>query len=248
MDTPSNTQADSGSGELAPRGGSGEMFDRIAANYDRLNRLISFGLDRGWRRKLIRALEVSSGGRVLDVATGTADVAIDAARAVDGLRVTGLDPSVGMLEVGRRKLRDGGLDDRIDLVVGDAQAMAFEDGAFDAACISFGIRNVPDRTLGLSEMRRVVRPGGKVVVLELGEPRRGITAPFARFHIHHVVPRLGALLSGDREYRYLAQSIRAFPEPEAFLGLMREAGLMDVRVEPLFFGVAHLYVGTVPAA
>lgn len=228
------------------RGGSGAMFDRIAERYDLLNRLISLGLDKSWRTKLLTALNVTGGDRVLDVATGTADVAIAAAQRFPGLKVIGLDPSVNMLAVGDRKISELELPDHVELVEGDAQAMPFEDGEFDAACISFGIRNVPDRLQGLKEMRRSVRSGGRVVVLELSEPRRGLLAPFARFHIHHVVPRLGALLSGDKEYRYLAQSIRAFPPAPEFAALMEQAGLVDVSYEPMTFGVAHLYVGVVP--
>lgn len=224
------------------------MFDRIAERYDLLNRLISLGLDKSWRTKLLTAMNVASGDRVLDVATGTADVAIAAAQRFPGLTVVGLDPSVNMLAVGDRKIHEQELPEHVTLIEGDAQAMPFEDGEFDAACISFGIRNVPDRQQGLSEMRRSVRPGGRVVVLELSEPRRGLLAPFARFHIHHVVPRLGALLSGDKEYRYLAQSIRAFPPAEEFAAMMERAGLVDVRFEPMTFGVAHLYVGTVPTS
>lgn len=231
-----------------PRGGSGEMFDRIAARYDLLNRLISLGLDRSWRRKLVRALNChgEQAPRILDVATGTADVALDIAKELVQAQVVGLDPSRGMLDVGERKIREQSLVERVSLVQGDAQDMhQLETDSFDAACISFGIRNVPDRLLGLKEMARVTRPGGKVCVLELSEPRGGVLAPFARFHVHHVVPTLGSLLSGAREYRYLQRSIEAFPPPEAFAALMEQAGLGQVRVEPMSFGAAHLYTGTV---
>lgn len=238
----SNVQQVSGE----PRGGSGAMFDRIAERYDLLNRLISFGLDKSWRKKLLRALNLQGGGRLLDVATGTADVAIDTVQSIANTTAVGLDPSVGMLGVGQRKVVEAGLSDKIVLVEGDALAMPFDDGEFDATCVSFGIRNFPDRLQGLREMTRSIRSGGKVVVLELSEPRKGILAPFARLHIHHIVPKMGALLSGDKEYAYLAKSIKAFPTPEEFAALMTEAGLKDVRFEPMTFGVAHLYVGTKP--
>lgn len=229
--------------------GSGAMFDRIARRYDLLNRLMSFGVDKVWRRRLLRALgPLREGDEVLDVATGTADVALAIARRFAGVRVVGLDPAARMLEVGREKADQHRLDTRVSLLVGDAQAMPFEDGRFAAACISFGIRNVPDRLRGLQEMRRCVRPGGRVVVLELSEPTGGPMAALARLHVHHVVPRLGAWLSGDAEYRYLQASIAAFPPAEAFAGVLRDAGLQDVRYERLTFGTAHLYVGTVPAA
>lgn len=223
--------------------GSGGMFDRIAERYDLLNKLMSFGLDRRWRRKLIASLELPDGGRALDVATGTADVALAIARAHDTATVVGLDPSVGMLEVGRTKIADASLDPRVSLVEGDAQNMRdFADDSFDACCISFGIRNVPDRGAGLREMARVTRPGGRVSILELAEPRDGWLAPAARFHIHSVVPRLGAWISGDAEYAYLARSIEAFPPPETFCELMETSGLAVLSVEPMSFGAAHLYV------
>lgn len=229
-------------------GGSGQMFDRIAARYDLLNRLISLGLDKSWRRKMVAALAVDGDGagqEVLDVATGTADVALAIAQTHPKAHVVGLDPSVGMLEVGHRKVEDLTMKERVELVEGDAQAMDFEDDRFVGACISFGIRNVPDRLKGLREMTRVVKPGGKVVILELTEPRQGLLAPFARFHVHHVVPTLGAILSGSWEYRYLQRSIAAFPSPEQFAEIMTEAGLRDVTFEAMSFHAAHLYVGTV---
>ena len=151
--------------------GSGTMFDRIAHRYDLLNRLMSFGVDRGWRRKLVRAM--ASTGPLLDVATGTADVALSLARAYPETTVVGLDPSEGMLSVGREKITEHALNARIELVQGDAQAMTFADDHFAGACIAFGIRNVPDREAGLREMARVTRSGGPVVVLELSEPRGG---------------------------------------------------------------------------
>lgn len=221
--------------------GSGGMFDRIAPRYDLLNRLMSFGIDRRWRRRLLDAMPTE--GPVLDVATGTADVALALARRAPGVTVIGLDPSVGMLDVGRDKIERGRLGDRVALVEGDARAMPFDADRFAGCCIAFGIRNVPDRLAGLREMARVTRPGGPVAILELSEPRGGPMAAMARLHVHHVVPRLGALLSGDREYRYLQASIADFPPAEAFCDLMREAGLTDVLAHRLTFGTAHLYIG-----
>lgn len=229
--------------KVEPEGGSGLMFDRIAERYDLLNRVISLGLDQRWRRKLVAALELEAGDRVLDVATGTADVAIAIAEAVAETAVEGLDTSAEMLRVGQEKLKKQGLAERIHLTLGDAEHLPFADNEFQGACVSFGIRNVPDRVQGLREMARVTGPGRKVVILELNEPRKGWIAPFARFHVHHVVPRLGAWLSGAKEYRYLQKSIAAFPSPEDFVGLMEEAGLKDCRFEPLHFGAVTLFVG-----
>jgi demethylmenaquinone methyltransferase / 2-methoxy-6-polyprenyl-1,4-benzoquinol methylase len=224
--------------------GSGAMFDRIAKRYDLLNRLMSFGIDKIWRKQLLAALPGS--GHILDVATGTADVAIAIAKQDEGISVTGLDPSVGMLEVGIEKVHALGLKKQVVLEVGDAQDMRYSDNQFAGACISFGIRNVPDRGLGLKEMVRVTQPGGQVVVLELSEPKGGIMARLARFHVHHVVPFLGALISGDKEYRYLQKSIQAFPEAPSFVQMMEHAGLENVTAKRLTFGTAHLYVGHVP--
>jgi demethylmenaquinone methyltransferase/2-methoxy-6-polyprenyl-1,4-benzoquinol methylase len=229
---------------VAPAFGSGAMFDKIAARYDTMNRVLSFGLDRGWRRRTVRALQLGASSHVLDLATGTGDLAVDIARMHPGATVIGLDPSREMLAIAQRKLAGRGLAGRVTLVRGDAQHLPYRDCEMDAATIAFGIRNVPDRLAALREMTRVVRPGGRVAVLELGEPRRGLLARAARFHTRHVVPRLGALLSGAREYRYLQRSIAAFPPSAEFAALMERAGLHVVEVAPLTFGVCTLYVAT----
>lgn len=223
--------------------GSGQMFDRIAPRYDLLNRIMSGGLDQGWRRKLARLVEAPDHARLLDLATGTADVAVTLARTYGDAQVVGSDPSENMLAVGREKLRDLALEDRIALEVGDAQALPYPDASFDGVTMAFGIRNVPDRAKAVREMARVLRPGRRVCILELGEPDNA----FARLHVHHIVPRLGALLSGSNEYRYLQTSIEAFPPPETFCGVLRSAGLIGVTYHRLAFGAAHIYVGVAPA-
>lgn len=230
----------------AIRLGSGGMFDAIAHRYDLLNRVISLGVDQGWRRRTVESLALAGRGpaEVLDLATGTADLAMLIARKLPEARVTGLDPSRNMLSVGERKVREAHLDTRITLVEGDAQALPFEDGRFAGTTIAFGIRNVPDRAKALREMARVTRKGGRVAILELGEPKRGLLGPLARFHIRHVVPTIGAIISGSREYRYLQESIAAFPEPSAFADIMRDSGLRVLSVTPLTFGVCNLYVAT----
>lgn len=230
------------------RPGSGAMFDAIAHRYDLLNRILSGGVDRRWRRRTVDALQLPADqpSRVLDVATGTGDLAIAIARRHPLASVVGVDPSENMLAVGRTKLDKIGLADRVTLAAGDAEALEYPDDSFDGATIAFGIRNVPDRARGLAEMARVVRPGGRVCVLELSEPRGGLMAPLARFHVHVLVPRIGALLSGRREYRYLQSSIAAFPPPEQFGAMMIDAGLRLERAIALTFGVCHLYVGVKP--
>ena len=237
--------------------GSGAMFDAIAHRYDLLNRLISLGVDKRWRARTVRAIvpavrdtvatprgarlrpKVAS-RRVLDLATGTGDLAIAIAEALPEAQVTGVDPSARMLAVFREKL--GTLADRIELLEGDAQALPFADARFDATTIAFGIRNVPDRARALAEMARVTRPGGRVAVLELSEPREGLIAPLARFHVHTVVPAIGAWLSGKREYRYLARSIAAFPPPEELAAMMEAAGLRMIEIVPMTFGTCTLHV------
>lgn len=225
-----------------PNPGSGEMFDQIAARYDLLNRLMSMGIDQSWRRKTVAAMELPFGARVLDLATGTGDLALMIARLTPGARVIGTDPSSRMLEVGAEKVARSGLSDRVELQVGDAQALPYGDDSFDGCCIAFGIRNVPDRSAALAEMARVTKPQGRVAVLELGEPSVGWLSPIARFHVRKVIPRLGGILSGSREYKYLQESIAAFPPSGEFAEQMRAAGLHVLDIKPLTFGACTLFV------
>lgn len=223
------------------RPGSGEMFDRIANRYDLLNRVMSLGIDQRWRRQAARCLGLSARQKVLDVATGTGDLALCVAATDPSVTVVGLDPSPRMLEIAEQKALARGVGDRVQLCRGDAQALPFENDSFDAVCIGFGIRNVPDRTLALTEMLRVTRPAGRLSVLELSEPKAGGLGLLARFHVHQLVPLLGSLLSGTREYRYLQESIAAFPPAEEFRTLIESAGWTQAEAKPLTFGVAHLY-------
>jgi demethylmenaquinone methyltransferase/2-methoxy-6-polyprenyl-1,4-benzoquinol methylase len=219
--------------------GSGAMFDRIARRYDLLNRVLSLGLDRRWRRKAAAALELGDRARVLDLACGTGDLALAILARHPTARVTGVDPSHAMLDIAGAKATRRGV--ALSLEAGIAEELPFDDAAFDGVSIAFGLRNVPDRERALREMARVVRPGGRVVVLELGEPRGRVLGPIARFHIHRVVPRLGAFLSGAREYRYLEKSIAAFPPPDEVVAMMRRAGLSPHEPRPLAFGACHLF-------
>src|SRR5699024_4765750 len=159
----------------------------------------------------VRALALGANCRVLDLATGTADLALLTARMSADAQIVGLDPSAKMLAVGGAKVERLGFGPRIELLEGDAQSLPFEDDSFDGVTIAFGSRNVPDRGRALREMARVTKPGGRVAILELSEPQSGILGAFARIHVHHVVPFLGALVSGSKEYRYLQRSIAAFP-------------------------------------
>jgi demethylmenaquinone methyltransferase / 2-methoxy-6-polyprenyl-1,4-benzoquinol methylase len=222
------------------------MFDAIAPRYDLLNRLLSFGIDRRWRRRAVETVRRSLGGpprRVLDVATGTADLAIEALR-LEPEKVVGVDISEEMLEIGRRKLRGRGLTARIDLRRGDSEHLPFSDGQFDAVMVAFGVRNFEDLQKGLREIRRVLRKGGVLVVLELSKPRR---FPFRQgydFYTRFLLPVVGRLISGDTgAYTYLPESIRAFPDGHDFLRELEAAGFSDNRWEPLTFGVASVYRG-----
>lgn len=231
-------------GAPRPNPGSGEMFDQIAGRYDFLNRLMSMGIDQSWRRKTVAALALPEEGFVLDLATGTADLAMMIAKLHPSVKVIGSDPSTRMLAVGIDKVERDGLSERVALEEGDAQALPYDDDSFDGCCIAFGIRNVPDRDAALREMARVTKPGGRVAVLELGEPNVGWLSPFARFHVRKVVPRLGGMLSGVKEYKYLQESIAAFPPAEQFAEQMSAAGLEVLEVKPLTFGACNLFVAT----
>ncbi|MCP3964543.1 MAG: bifunctional demethylmenaquinone methyltransferase/2-methoxy-6-polyprenyl-1,4-benzoquinol methylase UbiE [bacterium] len=224
-----------------PRPGSGAMFDSIAGRYDLLNRILSLGLDRRWRARAVAAV-TGPGSRVLDLATGTADLAIEVLRQHADATVVGIDPSPRMLAEGERKVSAAGLASRIELRPGRAEELPFDDDSFDAAAIAWGIRNVADRPAALAEMARVVRPGGKIAILEGSEPRSGLLAPFARFYLHHVVPRLGAWLSKERAYRYLQTSIEAFPPPPEFAEIMERAGLEVTEIRDVSFGVGCLFL------
>ncbi|MCC6644218.1 MAG: ubiquinone/menaquinone biosynthesis methyltransferase [Polyangiaceae bacterium] len=218
------------------------MFDGIARRYDALNRVMSLGLDPLWRRATVRALGLVGARRALDVATGTADLAIAMARSAPELEVVGVDPSREMRTIGLAKIAEARLTSRVRLREGECERLPFGDGEFDAVGISFGIRNVPDRAAGLAELARVARPGARVVVLELAEPR-GALSPLSRLYVHRVVPLVGGAVSGSDEYAYLARSIAAFPPRDEFARMMERAGLRVREVRPMTFGVVTLYVG-----
>ena len=226
------------------------MFDRIARPYDAMNRVMTAGLDVRWRRLAADATEVGAGASVLDCCCGTADLSLELGRRVGPSgEVIGVDFSDGMLEIGRRKVVRKGLD-QVSLINGDALDLPFEDDRFAAATVAFGIRNVADLTGGLRELARVVRPGGKVVCLEITTPESGPLAGFHRLWFDRVVPGIGRVIDrkGDSAYTYLPASVRRFPGPTPLAHLMYEAGLRDVRFRTLGGGIVALHVGTVPRA
>jgi demethylmenaquinone methyltransferase/2-methoxy-6-polyprenyl-1,4-benzoquinol methylase len=209
------------------------MFDRIAPVYDLMNRVMTAGLDRRWRRLTAEAV-VRPGDRVLDACCGTGDLALACARA--GGRVTGLDFSERMLERARRKGPE------LEWVQGDLLALPFEDGAFDAVTVGFGVRNVEDVARAFRELRRVLEPGGRLAVLEITRPR-GLLRPFYGLWFDRVVPLLGRVLPGGAAYTYLPASVRRFPGPEDLARLMREAGFADVRFRLFAGGIVALHTG-----
>lgn len=227
----------------------GQMFDDIAPTYDLLNHLLSLGIDRGWRRRAVEMAARFLQGRsrtplILDVATGTGDLAIALARSIPGAVVTGVDISENMLAAGGRKVAAKGLEERIVLQSGDAEALAFEDGSFDLVTVGFGVRNFGDTAAGLREMRRVLKPGGRCLIIEFSEPGRSLFALLYRFYFHRVLPLLGRLVSRDgAAYRYLPRSVDGFPPPPRFAEMLAEAGFGSVRIKKLTFGVAHIYEG-----
>lgn len=223
----------------------GEMFSAIAPRYDFLNRLLSFGTDRRWRRAAVAEAVPVRGGRHLDVATGTADVALEILRQKGaGTYVAGSDISAEMIRIGREKVSRAGFSDRMGFVLAPGESLPFRDAAFDSACVAFGIRNLADRPRGLREMCRVVRPGGTIVVLEFSHPRSSFFGALYRFYFTNVLPRLGGVFSRRSAYTYLPESVSSFPEPERFSQMMRDAGCTGVAFRPLTLGIVTLYVGT----
>jgi demethylmenaquinone methyltransferase / 2-methoxy-6-polyprenyl-1,4-benzoquinol methylase len=219
------------------------MFNSIAGKYDFLNHFLSVGTDIYWRRKAVDELKQLRPARVLDIATGTADFAIETLRAATpDAQITGVDISEGMLEVGRRKLEQKGLGHRIRLELGDSEALPFPDNHFDAVTASFGVRNFENLEKGLSEMHRVLRPGGKMVVLEFSKPTAFPMKQAYNFYFKNILPVFGKLISKDRAaYTYLPESVQAFPDGQDFLVILRKVGFTSPAWQPLTFGISSIY-------
>jgi demethylmenaquinone methyltransferase/2-methoxy-6-polyprenyl-1,4-benzoquinol methylase len=222
------------------------MFDEIAPRYDALNRLLSGGIDVWWRKKAVRSVRTGLAGqpdRLLDVATGTADLAV-ALLDAGPREVVGVDISEGMLSLGRKKLAKKKLDDRITLIQGDAADLPFEPDTFDGATVAFGVRNFEDLRGGLEGMRRVLRPGAPLVVLEFSHPTAFPIKQAYEAYSKHVLPRVGKAVSGSSEaYEYLPESVAAFPDGPAFVAEMQAAGFKQCTATPLTFGIVSLYRG-----
>ena len=226
------------------------MFDAIARRYDTLNHLLSAGLDKRWRRQAVRALALTGRERLLDMCTGTADLAIEAATSPTGAarEVVGVDFAGEMLRLGWRKVRAAGLDRRIHLVRGDATRVPLPDASCDAATVAFGIRNVIDPARALDEFHRILRPGGRLAVLEFGAPTLPGLRQLYAWYFRAVLPRIGRLISKHGEaYEYLPASVQQFPSGAAFDEMLRRAGFSQVRHDSLTLGVVYLYVARKPA-
>lgn len=221
-----------------------EMFDRIAPTYDMLNHTLSLNIDRLWRRRVVRLVRRFAPRRILDVATGTGDLAIAMARRIRGTQVLGVDLSEGMLDIARRKVAEAGLDGRVVLDTGDAERLSVSDSAVDVATVAFGVRNFGDLDAGLRDIARTLREGGRIVILEFSTPRNPLARTFYGFWNRRVLPRVGGMVSRDRKaYEYLPESIGEFPAPERFLEMMSRAGFRNCKARSQSFGIAHIYVG-----
>lgn len=221
------------------------MFGSIAPRYDLLNRLLSLGIDQRWRRFAVGKIGVAGTGRVLDVATGTGDVALEiAAQTPDAVSIVGVDFCPEMVDLGKVKVDSSRFKGRISFQVAPCEDIPFEDRTFDAATIAFGIRNVVDRVKGLSEMRRVLKEGGKVVILEFSTPTMPVFRSIYHFYFLKVLPRIGGMFSRFSAYQYLPDSVLEFPSRDTFKSMMREVGFKDVQHYDLTGGIATVYVGT----
>jgi len=233
---------------ILAKSNSWKMFDAIAPRYDLLNHLLSFGLDIIWRKELARFLTDRKGQKVLDLATGTADVLLALFKNTSKVQSAfGIDLADKMLEVGRKKIQREKLEYCITLEHGDARQIPFDENTFDAATIAFGIRNMDDHIRVLKQMHRVLNKGGRALVLEFSLPENKILRNLHLFYLRNVVPFVGAVFAGHyKAYRYLNQTIETFPYGDDFCALMTQAGFQNVKANPLLFGIATIYQGDKP--
>lgn len=221
-----------------------QMFDNISKEYDGLNRVISFGIDIKWRKKVVAIVANAEPETILDIATGTGDLAINLAKT-KAKRIVGLDISDGMLEVGRQKIAKKQLDNKIEMVIGDSEDLPFEDSSFDAITVAFGVRNFETLEKGLAEILRVLKPNGVFVILETSVPTK---VPFKQgytFYTKYILPAIGKAFSKDQSaYSYLCESASVFPYGEALNNILRKIGFINVEAKPQTFGVATIYTAT----
>ncbi len=221
------------------------MFNSIAAKYDFLNHFLSLGIDKLWRRRLVKQLAKSNPRQVLDIATGTGDLAIQLAKHHKSVSITGVDISENMLSIGREKILKRKLEGRINLKQANSMSLPFADSEFDAAMVAFGVRNFEDLSKGITEIHRVLKAGGNLYVLEFSMPSRFPMRNLYRFYFRKVLPFVGGIVSGSKSaYTYLPESVFAFPEKEKFVEIMANAGFKNCSYKRLTFGVASIYIGS----
>jgi demethylmenaquinone methyltransferase/2-methoxy-6-polyprenyl-1,4-benzoquinol methylase len=221
-----------------------QMFDKISGSYDGLNRVISFGIDIKWRNRVVEILKKKKPKNILDIATGTGDLAINLINT-GAEQIIGLDISRGMLEVGKKKVADKGLNSTIEMVVGDSESLPFKDQSFDAVTVAFGVRNFENLEKGLSEIYRVLKPSGTFVVLETSVPARSPYKQGYWFYTKNILPLIGKLFSKDRSaYTYLSESAAVFPHGQAFNNILGKIGFIAMENRPQTFGVASIYIAT----
>lgn len=227
--------------EHSKKGQVEEMFNNISPKYDLLNHLLSFNIDKVWRKNTIRKLRTKKPALILDVATGTGDFAITASK-IGGAKIIGIDISAGMLEVGRKKINRKGLSEVIDLLKADSENLPFENEKFDAAIVGFGVRNFENLTMGLSEILRVLKPGGVFYVLEFSKPVKSPIKQIYRIYFTRILPLIGRMVSKDsRAYTYLPESVNEFPDGERFLTILADVGFVNNSCYPQTFGIASIY-------
>lgn len=220
-----------------------QMFDEIAPKYDFLNHFLSINIDKIWRRKLVRLVKKEKPFSILDVATGTGDLAISALKACPQ-KITGIDISAKMLEIGRKKIEEKKLSDKIELVLADSLEIPFPDNSFDAVMVAFGVRNFEDIEKGLSEMNRVIRPGKKAFILEFSKPGKFPVKQFYNFYFHYILPFFGKRISKNKQaYSYLPDTVAKFPERKEFTAIMEKCGYKNACYKRLSFGIATIYTG-----
>jgi demethylmenaquinone methyltransferase/2-methoxy-6-polyprenyl-1,4-benzoquinol methylase len=231
--------------ELGKKEQVAQMFDNISENYDGLNRMISFGIDVKWRKKVVNLVKEVNPSRVLDIATGTGDLAINMAKNTTAKNIIGLDISQGMLDVGTQKISKEKLSDKIEMILGDSENMPFEDNSFDAITVAFGVRNFETLEKGLSEILRVLKPNGTFVILETSVPEKTPFKQGYKFHCSVILPLIGKLFSKEGSaYSYLSESASKFPYGEVLNNILRKVGFIDVENKPQTFGVATIYKAT----
>ncbi|MFK8037230.1 MAG: bifunctional demethylmenaquinone methyltransferase/2-methoxy-6-polyprenyl-1,4-benzoquinol methylase UbiE [Crocinitomicaceae bacterium] len=220
-----------------------EMFNNISTKYDFLNHFLSLGIDKIWRKKAVKILGENNPKTILDMATGTGDFAIEALK-LNPEKIIGVDISIGMLEVGRKKMKKREIDHIIDMQIGDSENLKFENNTFDAYTVAFGVRNFQNLKAGMTELNRVLKPGGRGVILEFSKPKKFPIKQYYKFHSKYIIPTIGKAISKDKSaYEYLPESIAAFPEGQNFIEILEQTGYKNCKMKPVAGGIATIYWG-----